>query len=441
VTTTATWSSDTQTTATVDAKGTVTGVAAGTATISASFEGVSGSTAVTVNVAGPHVLTSIVVTPANPSVVAGTTQQMTATGTFADGTSADVTDNAIWMVDNNAVATIGGHTGLLDAIAAGTATISATIPVSIPAGTTVSGSTTLTVTETTPVLKSIAITPNPATAAVGQTVQLVATGTFDAGPTQDITKTVTWASDNTAIATVDPATGIVTAVAAGTANISATQGTVTASVAFTATVAALASIAVTPGTLTSAGGQTQQYTATGTLSDGTTQDLTKLVKWSSSNVNVATISNKAASVGLATTVAVGTATITAALNGLSGTATVTVNAPSVVSTTPADGDTDVNTARISIAFDQKVLSSSVTVQTADGPCTGTIQLSADNFTTCVAFAAQPAFTGNTASVGVLNALTAGTTYKIQVTADYVSAVKSTVHGTAFTQATGFTTAP
>ena len=440
VSTTATWSSSTLSAATVDAKGLVTGVAAGTATITAMFDGMSDSTAVTVNVTGPHVLVSIVVTPANPTVVAGKTLQLTATGKFADGTTEDVTDTAIWMADPTDAASVGGATGLVTAHKAGTSVITATIPVSTPVGTTVVGTTTVTVTETTPVLTSIAITPSPATTAIGQALQLVATGTFDVGPTQDITKTVTWKSAAAATATVD-ANGVVTGAAAGSTTISATMGTITASTALTVTTAAVRSIAVTPGTVVLAGSATQQYTAVATLTDNTNQDVTKLVKWAASNVNVATIVTKGANIGLATTVAVGTATITAALNGISGTATITVSPPTVSSTSPADGETDVNTSQISVTFDQAVLPTSLTTQTADGPCTGTVQLSKDNFTTCVGFTAtQPPFQGNTASPGVRNALDVNTTYKIRVT-DFVSGVTNTVHGVPFTQATGFTTAP
>jgi hypothetical protein len=59
-------------------------------------------------------------------------------------------------------------------------------------------------------------------------------------------------------------------------------------------------------------------TATGTFSDGTTQDLTMDVTWSSGTPGVATISNVAGSEGLATSVAIGTTTITATLDGYPG---------------------------------------------------------------------------------------------------------------------------
>src|SRR6267154_548759 len=89
--------------------------------------------------------------------------------------------------------------------------------------------------------------------------------------------------------------------------------------------AVLQSIAVTPVSPSIAKGQTQQFTATGQFSDGTTQDLTMSATWSSSSTSVATIG---ASTGSATAVGTGSANITATQNGVtSNTAVLTVTAP------------------------------------------------------------------------------------------------------------------
>ena len=86
-------------------------------------------------------LSSIAVTPANPSIVAGTTQQFTATGTYSDSSTADLTGSVTWASDTSAAATINAG-GLATGVAAGTSTISATLGP-------VSGSTMLTVTPVT----------------------------------------------------------------------------------------------------------------------------------------------------------------------------------------------------------------------------------------------------------------------------------------------------
>jgi len=86
----------------------------------------------------------------------------------------------------------------------------------------------------------------------------------------------------------------------------------------------LVSIAVTPANPGIALGTTQQYSATGTFSDNTTQDLTTSATWSSSVPSVATISNTAGSNGRATSVGTGTTTILAVSGGHSGSTTLTV---------------------------------------------------------------------------------------------------------------------
>ena len=67
---------------------------------------------------------------------------------------------------------------------------------------------------------------------------------------------------------------------------------------------------------------TQQLTATLNMSDETTQDVTSTATWTSSDEAVATVSTG----GLVTAVAEGSATITAAASGQSGTCAVTVPA-------------------------------------------------------------------------------------------------------------------
>ena len=89
-------------------------------------------------------LTSIAVTPASPTIPNGTDQQFTATGTYSDATTADLTASVSWASSSPAVATISA-TGLAHGVSLGTSTISATLGL-------VSGTTLLTVTKPVPVL-------------------------------------------------------------------------------------------------------------------------------------------------------------------------------------------------------------------------------------------------------------------------------------------------
>src|SRR5580698_9269097 len=168
-------------------------------------------------------------------------------------------------------------------------------------------------------VSTISVTPTSQTLAIGQTAQLTATGTVSHGnhpsSTEDITDQVTWTSSTPAVATVS-STGLVTAVAAGTASISASlPGLVAASATITvtgtgttATGGTLASLSIIPNSQAVASpSQTSQFIAIGTTSTGATEDLTSQVMWSSSSKQVATISAG----GLATGVGTGTTTITA----------------------------------------------------------------------------------------------------------------------------------
>ncbi|MFN8962045.1 MAG: Ig-like domain-containing protein, partial [Betaproteobacteria bacterium] len=142
------------------------------------------------------------------------------------------------------------------------------------------------------------------------------TGTYTNGTTQDLTTAVTWSSSAAAIATISNAAGsrgVATALATGSTTISALHPAsgVTASAPLTASAAALVSLAIVPGNPSVPLGLTQSFTATGTYTNGATQDLTAAVTWSSSAAAVATISNAAGSRGVATALALGSTSVTA----------------------------------------------------------------------------------------------------------------------------------
>jgi trimeric autotransporter adhesin len=320
LTTTSIWTSSATSVAAIGSGGLATGATAGTTTITATSGTISGSTALTVTGA---TLSSISLTPAAPSIALGITQQFTATGKYSDGSSQDLTGTATWTSSANTVATVTAA-GLATGIAKGSTTITA------KSGT-ISASTSLKVTSA--VLTSLAVTPSPATIAVGATQQFLATGTYSDGSTQNLTSTAKWSSSATSVATVKSTTGLGTGVAAGATTITATSGIVSGSATLTVTSAVLTSISVTPTRPSVVSGRTQQLTATGTYSNGSTQNLTTTVTWSSSAASVASVS----SVGLGTGVSPGTAIITATSGTITGSVTLTVTAAVLnsLSVTPA----------------------------------------------------------------------------------------------------------
>jgi hypothetical protein len=130
------WTSSDKTIATIDSSGTVMAVSRGTVTITGTRGPFFGST--TITVVPTTSVKTIAVQPPSPSVPNGAPQMFTATATFADNSTQDVTWPATWSSSNQAVAVVNGP-GKIGTIVAGTSTIAAAFE-------SVSGSTQLTVT-------------------------------------------------------------------------------------------------------------------------------------------------------------------------------------------------------------------------------------------------------------------------------------------------------
>lgn len=206
------WTSGDTSIATVSDTGLVTGVGGGIATITATTVdgGRTATSRVTVNVIA---VTGVTLAPATINLNAGTTQQLTATIAPPNATNRRLTFSS----SNTQVASVS-DTGLVFAVGAGTATITAT---------TQDGNRTATsaVTVTVIPVTAVSITPASSILNAGVTQQLTATIT----PPNATDRRLTWMSSNLNVATVS-ATGLVTAIRAGVATITATtpDGTRTA---------------------------------------------------------------------------------------------------------------------------------------------------------------------------------------------------------------------
>jgi trimeric autotransporter adhesin len=308
--TSATWSSSSISVATMSATGISTAVGTGTATITATSGSISGTAALTVTAA---TLVSLAVTPANPSMAVGTTKQFIATGTFSDSSTQDVTAIAVWTSSSAATATINGQ-GLATSVASGSTAIKALFG-------SVSGSTTLTV--STAHLVTITITPASPRIAQGTLIKFTATGTFSDGSVGLNLSGLTWKSSKPNIASIR-SSGIAHGKKSGTVTVSASASGVTGSTTLIVGSGTLVSLVVTPATVTASAGTTQQFVATGTFSDGSTQDITLNTHWSSSSASVATVANAPSVAALANCIAVGTSTIGANSGGITGSAVLTV---------------------------------------------------------------------------------------------------------------------
>ncbi|MGP8154053.1 MAG: DUF3443 family protein [Smithella sp.] len=180
----------------------------------------------------------------------------------------------------------------------------------------------------TATLVSIAVTPATPGIAWGGTQQFTATGTYSDGTTQDITTSVTWSSSDTTEAPIGN-TGLVTT-SSGTGTIKITITASSGSISGSATLAVVASFNITPTNETITLGATQQFTATATFSDSSTQDITTSVTWSSSDTTVAAFRSTAGSNGLATSFAAGATKVSASLGSVvSPSTTLTVNSSNI----------------------------------------------------------------------------------------------------------------
>jgi len=208
-------------------------------------------------------LTRVVVTPESVTLAAGASQQYTASGGTAPYS---------WSVSDTTVASINPTTGLLDALASGQATVTATDANGV------AGTTQVTVT-------TVVVSPDTATLLVADTLQFSAVGG---------TAPYSWSVSDSAVASIDINTGLLTALALGTVQVTVIDANGFADVSGSITVS---DIAISPDTALLAIGDIQQFTVSGGVAP---------YSWSTGNVTIATID----AAGLLTAVGAGVTNVT-----------------------------------------------------------------------------------------------------------------------------------
>lgn len=296
------WSSSAPTIAAVNGAGVVSAVAAGSATITATSEGKSGSAPITVV---PAPVATVAITLALPSLTLGATT--TATAVLRDERGAVLADRAItWSSTSPSVATVS-QTGAITTVQAGTTTITASSEGK-------SASATLTV---LPVpIATITVTLGASPIVIGTTT--VATAVLrDANGALLTGRPLAFTSANSAVATVST-TGTVTAVSTGTTVISVTSGDKAGNASITVIDPPVASVSIA-GPATLAPGASAGYTATPRDVSGAALS-NRTVAWSSSDASVATVSAS----GNVTALTPGITTIAATSEGQRGSVMLTV---------------------------------------------------------------------------------------------------------------------
>ncbi|MCM2466563.1 Ig-like domain-containing protein [Methanoculleus oceani] len=315
-----TWTSDNATVGTIDeSSGLFTAHAAGTATVTASAGDLSETATVTVNAETPvePVLDRIEVAPTAVTLAIDGIQQFSATA-FDDSGKQMTGVEFDWSCSDETVGEVD-DTGLFTAKAAGTATVTAS------AGD-ASGTATVTVNADEPVepeepvLTRITLTPPGATLDVDDIQRFMVIG-YDQNDNVMPAGEITWACNGGPVGTVD-GDGCFTALAAGTATVTATAGSCSAEATITVCEEepALAKIAVVPFEVTLEEGDTLEFSAVAFDRFGDIVEDAG-ISWECSDSCVGTIDE----CGVFTALDGGTATITACAEGAEGTATVTVN--------------------------------------------------------------------------------------------------------------------
>lgn len=267
----------------------------GEVVIEASLDGIKGERTLTISDAA---LIELSLTPAISRLPKGLSQPYQLRGAYSDGTSMDVTRNATWLSSAPTVASIDGA-GLARTLDVGSAHIIASFGGR-------SASVTLEVTDAT--LTGMTVAPATVRLAKGLTQAMRVEGHFTDGSVADITANASWQSQNPAIVSIDSA-GLARALSVGTTEIDATFDKHAASATLEVTNATLTAIELSPVSATVMRFGSQRYKAKGLFTDGSDQDITTQVLWSSSDGAVASINQK----GVVKTPTVGFTTITAAL--------------------------------------------------------------------------------------------------------------------------------
>ncbi|HVL00364.1 MAG TPA: Ig-like domain-containing protein [Dongiaceae bacterium] len=301
-------------------------LAEGTAIVSALFGGARGQSTIAVT---PATLVSLQITPQNTTISAGLGIQYYATGLYSDGVSRDLTREVSWLTGNSAVAVIDLQ-GYARSVAAGATTISAQFDGR-------QADANLTITQA--VLTRIDVEPAGVVLAAGNSQPFTATGIYSDNTSQNLTTVAFWQSGSEAVAGITRI-GVATGKAQGSAQISASFGGVTGSTLLVVTAATLNQLIVIPDNISLTTGSVRQYSAVGIYSDHI-EDLTEQVTWSTSNEQLADVSNVPGDKGVVTALVPGNVSVTAQFGNLSDNTPLTIEAPATVALLVICNDTNV----------------------------------------------------------------------------------------------------
>lgn len=263
-----------------------------------------------------HSLNILTVTLSQSDLRVGESASATALGIYSNGWLRPMTSLVTWTSSQPAIASITDSS--LSAIALGNTLVTASFD-SLSAGAN------LNVKSAT--LSSIQINQLSPTIPLNGSIALKATGFYDDGSSADITNLANWTSSNLAVATISLKSGVASAQSEGSTLVTLDFAGLSHQRTLTVTAFSVDSIAITPLNPTGIIGLGTQLYATAFLSNGSTQDVTASVEWSSATPLVATVN----SAGRVSSISTGTTLMSAQLGALSTQANFTVSTLSISS--------------------------------------------------------------------------------------------------------------
>jgi hypothetical protein len=319
VTEAATVTSNDTTVATVAGNGTVTAERRGVARLRGAYRGDADSDSLSVT-AATYVPGTLQATLNDAEAPNGTATSLTVTAAFTNGTTRDVTEAAILRSNDAEVATVADN-GSITAVDRGVVTFTATYEGDADTDT-------LTVTPAAYVPGTLEATLDRSRTPNGTAVKLTVEAGFTNGTTLDVTGGADLASNDTAVATIENDTGLVSTERIGTARFTATYGGDTGSETLRVTSAAYVtgSLNVTLAEEVVPNGTTTEVVIEATFTNGTTQAVTEAATLTSNDTAVATVSEN----GTATAERRGVARLDATYRGDADAKALTVTAATYV---------------------------------------------------------------------------------------------------------------
>lgn len=383
----------------INQQGLATGVSVGNSNISASANSLT-SAPLVITVSNPT-LQSITITTNNLSLAQGNTTQFSATGSYGDGSSKNITNSVVWSSSESSVSISATGLATASTLTTGSSSISASA-----AGI---NSNALSVTVTNATLVSIQLSPAESSIVQWTQIQMNAVGIYSDGTQQNLNNLVIWDNSTSAIIAVSNQ-GTVLALAPGAGSLVATLSGVSSNTALINVSAPVLQSILVSGVESGAQGLSTQLTALGNYDNNTQQNITNSVAWSSSNSNVVSVNSD----GMASAVGVGSSQVSASLSNIdSNSLNMTVSSAvleSIVirSLAPSDG--------VSVYYTGESVQLLATGTFSDG--------TTQDITSSVVWNTNPSGIVGVNSSGMASALTAGTT---AITASLAGKVSNSIN--------------